>query len=130
MKHMVYDRKALGNQRFQWKQKDFALSTFNCIGEDMDKAISHCKEAGFNLLELGWGRPDKVWEAVEKCEEYGIDLIFQDLSLFGGMMHRHDDRPVKDETIVETAILMLKARRLLHVLNKSTTSLRISIQAT
>lgn len=103
MKHIVYERKALGNQRFQWKQKDFVLSTFNCIGEDMDKAISHCKEAGFNLLELGWGRSDKVWEAVDKCEQYGIDLIFQDLSLFGGMMHRHDDRPVKDETIVETA---------------------------
>ena len=103
MKHIVYERKVLGNQRFLWKQKEFVLSTFNCIGEDMDKAISNCKEAGFNLLEVGWGRSDKVWEAVEKCEQYGMDLIFQDISLFGGMMDAHDDRPVKDETIVETA---------------------------
>jgi len=110
MKHMVYERKTLGNRRFQWKQKEFALSTFNCIGEDMDLAIRNCKEVGFNLLELGWGRSDKVWEAVEKCEEYGIDLIFQDLSLFGGMMHRHDNRLVKDETIVDTAI-KLKSKK-------------------
>lgn len=103
MKNIVLKRNALGNKRFKWKQKDFVLSTFNCIGEDMDLAIRNCKEAGFNLLELGWGRHDKVWEAVEKCEEYGIDLIFQDLSLFGGMMDQHDDRPVDDNVIRETA---------------------------
>lgn len=103
MKQISYLRKALGNTRFQWKQKEFALSTFNCIGEDMDLAVRNCKEAGFNLLELGWGRHDKVWEAVERCEAHGIDLIFQDLSLFGGMMHRHDHRPVDDQVIRDTA---------------------------
>ena len=102
MEHKIYSRYPLGNKRFQWKQKEFALSTFNCIGKDMDMAIRHCKEVGFNLLELGWGEHDKVWEAVEKCEQYGIDLLFQDLTLFGGMMHRHDDRPVKEETIRDT----------------------------
>lgn len=103
MKNISYKRKPIGNKRFAWKQKDFALSTFNCIGENMELAIKNCKEAGFNLLELGWGDHDKVWEAVEICEKVGIDLIFQDLSLFSGMMNRHDDRPVKDETIREVA---------------------------
>lgn len=103
MKHLVYTRNPLGNKRFQWKQKVFALSTFNCIGEDMDLTIRNCVEAGFNLLEVGWGSHEKVWEAVEKCEKYGIDLIFQDLKYFGGMMHRHDDRPVDDEIIRQTA---------------------------
>lgn len=103
MKHTVYTRIPLGNPRFQWKQKDFALSTFNCIGEDMDLTIRNCVEAGFNLLEVGWGSHEKVWEAVEMCEKYGIDLIFQDLKYFGGMMHRHDDRPVDDNIIRQTA---------------------------
>lgn len=103
MKNIVYTRKPLGNPRFRWKQKDFALSTFNCIGEDMDLAIRNCVEAGFNLLEVGWGSHEKVWEAVEMCEKYGIDLIFQDLKYFGGMMYRHDDRPVDDDIIRQTA---------------------------
>lgn len=99
MEHIVYRRRPLGNKRFSWKQKEFALSTFNCIGEDMDLAIKNCKEAGFNLLELGWGRHDKVWEAVEACEKHGIDLIFQDLSTLGGMMKNYLDRHVTEETI-------------------------------
>lgn len=102
MNNKIYTRKPLGNERFNWKQKDFALSTFNCVAFDMDLMIRNCKEAGFNLLELGWGEHDKVWEAVEMCEKHGIDLIFQDLKYFGGMMHRHDDRPVDDNKIVET----------------------------
>ena len=99
MKHCVYTRFPLGNPRFAWKQKEFALSTFNCIGEDMDLTIQNCVEAGFNLLEVGWGSHKMVWEAVEKCEKYGIDLIFQDLECFGGMMHKHDHRPVDYEKI-------------------------------
>ena len=106
MKNIVCKRKALGNKRFNWKQKNFVLSTFNCLGEDVDMSIRHCKEVGFNLLEVGWGRHDKVWEAVDMCEKYGIDLVFQDLSLFGGMMNQHDDRPVDDNVIRETAKLL------------------------
>ena len=103
MNNKVYMRKPLGNERFKWKQKDFALSTFNCVAEDMDLMIRNCKEAGFNLLELGWGVQHKAWEAVDMCEKHGIDLIFQDLDIFGGMMDLHDNRPVDDEKIVETA---------------------------
>lgn len=106
MKNVVLTRKPLGNKRFQWKQKEYILSTFNCVAQDMDLMIRNCKEAGFNLLEVGWSRHDKVWEAVENCEKYGVDLLFQDLSLFGGMMHFQDDRPVEDETIRETVKIL------------------------
>ena len=106
MKNVVLKRKALGNKRFNWKQRDFVLSTFNCIAEDVDMAVKNCKEAGFNLLEVGWGRHDKVWETVDMCEKHGIDLIFQDLSLFGGMMDQHDKRPVDDNVIRETAAVL------------------------
>lgn len=99
MKHITYTRKPLGNPRFLWKQKEFALSTFNCIGDDTEQTIREAKEAGFNLLEVGWGSHEKVWEAVEACEKVGIDLIFQDLSVMGGMMHRHLHRPVDYEEI-------------------------------
>lgn len=99
MKHIAYKRKPLGNKRFKWKQREFTLSTFNCVAEDMDKMIKNCKEAGFNLLELGWASHEKAWETVEMCEKHGIDLIFQDLSLFGGMMHYHDGREVTEEDI-------------------------------
>ena len=127
MKHIVYERKPLGNPRFRWKQKDFALSTFNCIGKDTDLTIRNCVEAGFNLLEVGWGTHEEVWEAVEKCEKYGIDLIFQDLKYFGGMMFRHDDRPVDDAIIRQTVeklksvsatrrIFFLSVQRLLPIL--------------
>ena len=110
MKHIVCERKPLGNPRFRWKQKDFALSTFNCIGKDMDLTIRNCVEAGFNLLEVGWGTHEEVWEAVEKCEKYGIDLIFQDLKYFGGMMFRHDDRPV-DDAIIRQTVEKLKSKK-------------------
>lgn len=110
MKNIVYTRRPLGNKRFNWRQKDFTLSTFNCVGADMDLAVKNCKEAGFNLLELGWATHDQVWEAVEMCEKHGIDLIFQDLSLFGGMMDRHDDRPVNDDDIRKT-VLSLKDKK-------------------
>lgn len=101
MENKVYARKPLGNSRFNWKQKDFALSTFNCVGEDMDLTIKNCVEAGFNLLELGWASHEKAWEAAQLCEKHEIDLIFQDLTIMGGMMHRHDDRPVDDNKIRE-----------------------------
>ena len=97
MKHIVLERKPIGNERFNWKQKDFVLSTFGCHTENMREGIKNLKEAGFNLFELGWARHEQAWEAVELCEEYGVDLIFQDLSICGGMMDRHFERPVRED---------------------------------
>ena len=79
MKHLVLKRDPLGNKRFIWRQKEFALSTFGCDAGDMRKSVSNMVDAGFNTLELGWSPHEKSWEAVDLCEEYGVDLIFQDL---------------------------------------------------
>ena len=106
MKHIVCTRKPLGNPRFAWKQKEFALSTFNCIGEDTERTVRELKEAGFNLLEVGWGSHEKVWEAVDACEKVGIDLLFQDLSVMGGMMGKHMHRPVDYDEIRRIASIL------------------------
>lgn len=102
MKHLVYERYPLGNKRFIWRQKDFVLSTFACADktvegdpkEALDKAVRHCKEAGFNMTELGWVGHEGAWAAVEACEKYGLDLIFQDMTIMGGMQHHCLDNKV------------------------------------
>ena len=113
MKQVIYNRKPLGNPRFQWKQKNFTLSTFNCIGGDMDLAIRNCVEAGFNMAEMGWATHEEALEAVEKCEKYGLDLLFQDLEYFGGMMHVFDKRPPNYEVMLQT-VAQLKDKK--HVI--------------
>ena len=99
MKEIVLKRRPLGNERFQWKQKDFILSTFSCEADDMDLAIRNCKEVGFNIVEQGWMPHQKVWETVELCEKYGLDLLFQDMSIMGGMMENYEDRSVPEDVI-------------------------------
>ncbi len=103
MKNVVLERYPIGNKRFIWKQREFALSSFGCDAADMRKSISNLKEAGFNTLELGWSPHEKSWEAVELCEEYGVDLIFQDLTIMGGMQHRFLERevPVDENTVLD-----------------------------
>ena len=93
MKNVVYNRYPLGNKRFKWRQKDFVLSNFAAIGrtvdgdpaEVLDKNIGYLKEAGFNMTELGWACHEGAWAAVDACEKHGLDLIFQDMTIMGGM---------------------------------------------
>ena len=95
MKHLIYNRYPLGNKRFKWRQKDYVLSNFAAIGsvvlgdptEVLDKNIASLKEAGFTMTELGWACHEGAWAAVEACEKHGLDLIFQDMSIMGGMQH-------------------------------------------
>ena len=104
MKHVVYNRYPLGNKRFKWRQKEFTLSTFACaatrdniegdIKEAVDRSVRNCKEAGFNMAELGWVCHEGAWAAVEACEKYGLDLVFQDMSIMGGMQHHCLDNKV------------------------------------
>ncbi len=111
MEHKILNRYPIGNKRFVWKQKDFTLSTFSGvpmfdIGEGepkevADKYIKALKEAGFTMIETGWVRHDYVWEAVEACEKYGLDMIFQDLSILGGMQHNNMEKKVSEEQIKE-----------------------------
>ena len=89
-------RYPLGNAKRGWKQDKFILSTFSPASLDYHhfdpngvdhtrRAVQTCADAGFNLLELGWARPDVSEAAVQMCEALGIDIIYQNLSLFGGM---------------------------------------------
>ncbi len=109
MEHRIYERYPLGNKRFQWKQKDFVLSTFSGVPmgnngegkveEVADKYVKYLKEAGFNLMETGWVNHEYVWAAVEACEKYGLDLVFQDMSIMGGMQTHYLDNRVPEEVV-------------------------------
>lgn len=109
MNHKVLKRYPIGNKRFIWKQKDYVISTFSGfpqsgtqegdINEVADKYAKHHKEAGFNMLELGWVEHEGSWAAVEACEKNEINLLFQDMSLMGGMSFHYVDRKVTREEI-------------------------------
>ena len=43
------------------------------VNEVADKYAKHLKEAGFNLLELGWVEHEGSWAAVEACEKNEIN---------------------------------------------------------
>lgn len=109
MEHKILNRYPIGNKRFKWKQKDYKLSTFSGfpqsgthvgdVNEVADKYAKHLKEAGFNMLELGWVEHEGSWAMVEACEKNEIDLVFQDMELLGGMSWRHMNRHVPEEDI-------------------------------
>ena len=93
MKHVILSRYPLGNPRRIWRQDNFILSTFSARAKNMRDALENCAEAGFNLLEMGWASHEQAEEALRLCEELGIDLLYQDFSLFGGMQERNMGRP-------------------------------------
>ena len=110
MKKAVIKRAPLGNPRFAWKQKDFILSTFSCKADDMEQSVINCKKAGFNLLELGWASHEQALEAHRFCEKYDVDLLFQDLTLIGGMQRIAMAQGV-DEKRVSDVCAMLKSSK-------------------
>ena len=87
MKKITYNRYPIGNKRFNWKQKEYTLSAFSYLGtpdeegerllEIVDRATKNCKDAGFNMLEMGWTPHNKAWAAVDACEKYGIDVVLE-----------------------------------------------------
>lgn len=109
MEKKTFKRYPIGNKRFIWKQKDFVLSTFSGfpqfgtqvgdIDVVADKYAKHHKEAGFNLMELGWVEHEGAWAAIEACEKNEINILFQDMSLMGGMSFNYVDRKVSREQI-------------------------------
>ena len=107
MKHLIYNRYPLGNKRFKWRQKNYVLSNFAAIGsvvlgdptEVLNKNIASLKEAGFTMTELGWACHEGAWAAVEACEKHGLDLIFQDMSIMGGMQHNCIENKVSFEVV-------------------------------
>ncbi len=123
MECRIYERRPLGNPRFAWKQKRFVLSTFAGVpmhdygkgdtDEVCDRYVKYLKEAGFNMIETGWVKHDYVWAAVEACERHGLDMLFQDMTIMGGMQHYHLDNHVPEETV---RALVEKLRQKKHVI--------------
>ncbi len=107
MKNIVLKCYPIGNKRVNWKQNDFVFSTFQCHADDMESAIKNLKEAGFNLLEMGWMPHDKSFAIADLCEKYDIDVLFQDFAIMGGMQERYVDRKV-DESVAKELVEKLK----------------------
>ena len=109
MERKILKRYPLGNKRFMWKQKEYTLST--CAGfpthgsqsGDVDVVAERCakhhKEAWFNSIEIAWASHEGAWAMVDACEKHEINLIFQDLSMIGGMSFRYADRHCTREEI-------------------------------
>ena len=88
MEHKILNRYPLGNPRRKWKQDNFVLSQFKAHGNDMQKHIKACADVGFDTVELGWASDEKAEAAVELCEQFGLNLIYQNMSRFGGAWDR------------------------------------------
>lgn len=110
MENKVLDRYPLGNVKRPWKQRNFVLSSFQGKGKNLRNAVKHWKESGLNTVELGWASHEEAWEVVRLCEEYGLDLIFQDFSEFGGMQEWHKD-DVRSETMARDIAEKIKPWR-------------------
>lgn len=89
-------RYPIGNPHRLWRQDYYILSTFSpgCVyfkeddpkaKEKMRRAVKTCADAGFNLLELGWATAAQSDAAVRRCEELGVQIIYQNLRRYGGM---------------------------------------------
>jgi len=109
MENKVLKRYPLGNGRFKWKQKEYIIST--CAGfpvhgthkGDVNLVAQRCaeyhKEAFFNNIEIAWASHEGAWAMADACEKHEINLIFQDMSLMGGMSFRYADRHCTREEI-------------------------------
>ncbi len=116
METKVLKRYPLGNKRFIWKQREYINSVFSCVphkdgfdgdpAEVSDRCVKHLKDAGFNMLELGWAGHQGAWAAVDACEKHQIHLLFQDMSLMGGMQSFDMASTVTDAAIERTAKIL------------------------
>ena len=88
MEHRILNRYPIGNPRRKWRQERFILSQFKAYGNNMRKHIKACADVGFDTVELGWASDERADAAVQLCEQFGIDLIYQNMSRFGGAWDR------------------------------------------
>ena len=101
MEHRYLRRYPIGSDKRHWKQDKFILSTFSptCVYYNKNlqnpdaydvarRAVKTCADAGFNLLEMGWATPEVLRAAIPMCESLGIDVIYQNMEIYGGMQER------------------------------------------
>lgn len=95
MEHKILARYPLGNPRRIWQQDNFVLSTFSAKGDNMRGILETCADAGYTMVEIGWASHEQAEEALRLCEELGLELVYQDFSLYGGMqLHQMDRAPL------------------------------------
>lgn len=95
MEHKILARYPLGNPRRLWQQDNFVLSTFSAKGDNMRGILETCADAGFTMVEIGWATHEQAEEALRICEGLGLELVYQDFSLYGGMqLHKMDREPL------------------------------------
>ena len=88
MEHKILNRYPIGNPRRKWTQDRFILSQFKAHGNDMRKHVKACADVGFDTVELGWASDAQADAAVQLCEQFGLRLIYQNMSRFGGAWDR------------------------------------------
>lgn len=88
MEHRILNRYPLGNPRRKWKQEDFVLSQFKGYGNDLYKHAKTCADVGFDTVELCWASDEQAEAAVDVCEQFGLRIIYQNMSRFGGAWDR------------------------------------------
>lgn len=86
---------------------DLAEGDINTVA---DKSVKNLKEAGFNMIELGWVNHESAWAAVDACEKHELNLLFQDMSIMGGMQHHHLDNKVSED-VVKDLVARLKPKK-------------------
>ena len=88
MEHRILSRYPLGNPRRKWRQDNFVLSQFKAYGGNMRKCVKACADVGFDTVELGWASDEQADAAIQLCQQFGIKLIYQNMSRFGGAWDR------------------------------------------
>ena len=96
---------AHGNKDRTYRQREFILSTFNISGNSRGEmsremvalAIRKLKDLGLNQIELGHAAHDVADMALEECEKQGINVLWQDNTLFGGFQNQLRKMTTEDE---------------------------------
>ena len=107
----------IGNPRRVWKQDKFILSTFSPTSvhytpflqnpnayEIARRGVKTCADAGFNLVEMGWATPVASEAAVPACEALGLDIIYQNLAICGGMQQVVGMEKGCDPKVIENVV--------------------------
>lgn len=113
MKTVFLNRYPLGNEKRSWRQDNFILSVSHPgtivsgqkvikamvkegktlddienkdeIELTMRRSVKTAKECGFNLLSLCWADYIQSRTAVEMCDDIGVDILYQNITEWGGM---------------------------------------------
>jgi len=100
MKTRIIYRYPLGNPRRKYRQDNLVISTFKAYTGNIRLGIEHCKEMGFNMVEFAWVPPEESRKCMVACEEVGIDGLFQNWEIFGGMSENHGRKDVDTKALL------------------------------